>query len=350
MKGQDNTKYLDYDFLNHIDEKDTRIEFSLLSGYNFYKLPKKCEMNHSFLGTHIQSKVLVRVTPIGKRNEPITKDCIVWHQNFIFKPMSQEHFEWPIDLIEYINEESKYIQCYVFPLKAYPAFVPIKTLLYQEKNSKVLDWRNKEIQDICKNILAVFSLLHKDGYCYNNFDINRIFYEQSSKCVFLRHTLCIREKESTELLDEIDTDDISKEFAPPYIYKSEKYFGNIDEYSICCLLFRLMIGRLPYEGKGLTSFGEVFDPIRDVDVDAHQYYFQHYHQYPLFIFDANDASNSLGPMSENDLPRERWHELPDKIKDMFQNSLGNMEDVLENNVKLYSPEEWKNELERWCWS
>ena len=144
----------------------------------------------------------------------------------------------------------------------------------------------------------------------------------------------------------VSVKDISMEFAPPYIYGGSEYSGNIDYFSICSILFRLMIGRLPYEGKGLNSFGEVFDPIRDVDVAAHEYYFEHYHQYPKFIFDSEDNSNSLGPMSENDLPKERWAELPDKIKEMFQESLSG---YVQGKGHLYSPGEWLVALNQSCW-
>lgn len=343
-------QYLDYDFLNNVDEKDVQIEFSMLSGYNFYKLPKGQIGNKAYLGIHVKSELPVRIVPIAREAGPISGDVVRWHQRFVQKPMTQKYFEWPVDLIEVKNGRWEYILCYVFPLKAYPNMLPIKDLLYQDKNSTVLDWRNKRIRDICRSILKVFSLLHGNGYAYNDFDINRIFYGKSTNQIFLRHTLNIRETEADGPFDSIDTEKIAPEFAPPYIYKKKVFFGEIDNYAICSLLFRLMIGRLPYEGKGLTNFGDVFDPIRDTHGDTHDYYFKHYHQFPHFIFDPDDDCNSLGPMSENDLPKERWKSLPESIRTMFCKSLANFSGTEEKHLILYTPEVWLKELNQACWN
>ena len=340
----DNSGYLDYDFLKNGDNGETRLQFSLISGYNFYKIPANISGRTTYTGIHIPSGTAVRITNITESDHPVEKEAIRRHQKFMLKPMPQEYFEWPIDLVEICNEAGKYIQSYVFPQKAYPAFTPIKQLLYQEKTSTVLDWRNGMVRDICISILKTFSMLHANGYSYNDFNINRIFYDQKTKNIFLRYTLEMRMDEDMER--PIIPKKIAMEFAPPYIYKKEEFTGNIDDFSISSLLFRLMIGRLPYEGKGLASFGDVFDPIRDTDSEAHKYYFQHYHEFPHFIFDPDDDSNTLGPMSENDLPKKRWELLTERIKIMFQNTFI---DAGTENMKLFSCDEWLKELGRHCW-
>lgn len=335
-------KYLDYDFIEKGNEKNSEMEFSLLSGYNFYKT-SHTEEEKTYLGIHVQTNTPVRIMQIGITSTPINRKSVQWHQRFIQKVMSQECFEWPIDMIEYQNSEQKYVQCYVFPLKAYPEFISIKNLLYQEKTSKKLDWRNDEIRDIIRNLLKVFSNLHENGFSYNDFDMNRIFFEPKSRKIFLRYNTNILMVLGGDEKSYIDVQEIAMEFAPSYIYESEKFVGNMDNYSISSLLFRLMIGRMPYEGKGLTSFGEVFDPIRDTDKHVHEYYFEHYHQYPVFIFAQDDDSNSLGPMSENNLPKERWNALPPPIREMFQNSLGYMQkEQREKWYYILHKNGWKN--------
>ena len=347
-------------------QKQNELLFSLLSGYDFYRITQSNETG--WLGTHVQSGNIVRIKAIGKRETPIGAEELLRHRRYIWHTMPQDHYEWPIDLAEYQDQQQMYVQCYIFPLKPYPGFTPIRELLYQEKTSRRLDWRNAEIKEICRNLLKVFSGLHKSGYFYNDFCIDRIFYEPKTRDVFLRFSSGIRLYEQKEEKPEymewkpflnqeaslkageqeiVPVKDISIEFAPPYIYDGTEYSGNIDDFSICSMLFRMMIGRMPYEGKGLNSFGEVFDPIRDVDRAAHEYYFEHYHQYPKFIFDPEDNSNSLGPMSENDLPKERWEKLPDKIKEMFQESLA---DYVQGKGRLYPPEEWLDVLNQLCWN
>lgn len=356
---------LDLVMLSNIGQRQCEIEYSLLSGYDFYRVSHGDE--NAYPGVHVRSDNTVRIKVIGRRKKPMDADEVLRHRRYIWHTMPQEHYEWPIDLIEYQDQQQMYVQCYVFPLKPYPGFTPIRELLYQEKTSRKLDWRNEEIKEICRNLLKVFSDLHENGYFYNDFCIDRIFFDPKTKEIFLRFSPGIRLYEQKAKKPEymswdscgsqkfhlktgeqemVSVKDISMEFAPPYIYGGSEYSGNIDYFSICSILFRLMIGRLPYEGKGLNSFGEVFDPIRDVDVAAHEYYFEHYHQYPKFIFDSEDNSNSLGPMSENDLPKERWAELPDKIKEMFQESLSG---YVQGKGHLYSPGEWLVALNQSCW-
>lgn len=344
-------KYLDYNFLDNGKGKQAvSLEFSLLSGYNLYRTSHGDDAE-TYMGVHSITDTPVRIMQIGMTDAPIAQADINWHRKVIEKTMPQEFFEWPIDLLEYQNSEQKYVQCYVFPLRAYPEFVSIKNLLYQDKNSERLDWRNEEIRDIIRNILTVFSDLYANGFSYNDFNMDRIFFDSKTKRIFLRHNHSIRLREEKKMDKSIDVEQIAIEFAPSYIYEDEEFVGEIDEYSISSLLFRLMIGRLPYEGRGLTAFGDVFDPIRDTDREQymHEDYFKHYHEFPVFIFDLLDEDNSLGPMSENDLPKERWNELPSKIKEMFQNSLGHMQKEHREKLVLYSPGKWLEALDRWCW-
>lgn len=359
-------RYLDFELLRNAGQKDYKIEYSLLSGYDFYKVSHGEE--NAYLGVHVRSENIVRIKIIGRRKNPLKHSEILYYRRYIWNTMPQERYEWPIDLIEYRDESQMYVQCYVFPLRPYPKYTPIRELLFQEKTSRRLDWRNEEIKKICRNLLNAFDGLHQNGYFYNDFCIDRIFFEPETKEIFLRFTSGIRfykqGKEQSKFIsygedvnknshmqigeqEPVTVKDISIEFAPPYIYSKQEYCENIDYYSISSMIFLLMIGRLPYEGKGLNNFGEVFDPIRDVDPEAHEYYFEHYHQFPKFIFDIEDNSNSLGPMSENDLPKERWAKLPDKIKQMFQETLSY---YVQGKGRLYSPKEWLTELNCLCWN
>ena len=135
----------------------------------------------------------------------------------------------------------------------------------------------------------------------------------------------MRKAKSKSQYDKVNSSDIAPEFAPPFIYNEERYNGfmskKTDYYQITALLFRLLIGRLPYEGRDLMNYGTVFDPQFDTDENAHKYYFQHYHQYPHFIFDTNDVSNSLSSTADNDMPQERWKSLPDNVKSKFNEIL-----------------------------
>ena len=328
--------------------KGQRPEYSAISGFNYYYLsPDAGTAEGSLIALHGQSDVSVYLKPVGSGNQSSKRQQINLYRHLILNPMPQKHFEWPVDLIRcrQNGEESGKEQMYfVFPQRAFLHYHPIKKLLYQKRDSEVLDWRNPKIETIIRNFLTALDSLHQSGYRYNDFSIDRILYNEETGEVLLRHTAAI----STHSIayGENGQADIAIEFAPPFDC------GETDYFSAAAILFRLMIGRLPYEGKGLSNYGTVFDPIKDRENDAlmHANYFEQYHNYPSFIFDPDDDSNHLAPMEENNRPRERWDALPYDIQQMYFNSLGSADENKRSRISLYTPKQWLMELERCCWN
>lgn len=332
--------------------KSQHIEFSAISGYNYYYLPEGPLEEGNIVALHAQSENVVTLVPVNSREMSFEGNEIEWYDDFFLQPMPTKYFEWPVDLLQCQKSNGKYILYYVFSQRAYNDYVPIRKLLYQKKDSAALDWRNDKICTICRTFLEAMKLLDTSGYAYHDFDIERILYREKTGQVILRHTMHARKKQGKKKLDAVSAEQIAPEFAPPYLF-AESFDGYLnaeaDYYSIAAILFRLMIGRLPYEGRGLSNYGDVFDPVRDTDEHNHRNYFQHYHKYPHFIFDPTDESNRLAPMQENDLPRERWEKLPEEIKEMFRASL--CQAVAEGRTKkgLYTPAQWLNACNRYCW-
>lgn len=333
--------------------RSEHIEFSAISGYNYYYLPEDKQIDGPIYALHAQSDTIVYLIPLGVSDRKLYRSDEDWHKRFILKPMTSRSFEWPIDLLQCKTTDGKYILYHAFAQRAFLDYVPLKKLLYQRRDSKVLDWRNKQICQVCTSFLNAMKQLDESEYNYNDFNIERIIFQESTGNVILRYTPHTRSRSGKGGLDKLLPSDISQEFAPPYLF-GEDFDGFLpgqgDYYSIAAVMFRLMIGRLPYEGRGLSNYGYVFDPVRDVEALSHKNYFEHYHNYPHFIFDAKDDSNRIAPMQENDLVRERWECLPVEIKEMFQNSL--CERTAENlsPQKLYSPAQWLDACNNYCWN
>ncbi len=329
------------------------IAFSSISGYNYYYLPEDQQIGAPAYALHAPSEAMVYLVPLGIHDEELSPQDKAWHESFILKPMTAVNFEWPIDLLQCKTVDGKYVLYHVFSQRAFLGYVPLKKLLYQRRDSKVLDWRSKQICIVCRSFLGAMQLLDESGYNYNDFNIERIVYKESTGNVILRFTPQIRGRDGNGEADKLKPADIAQEFAPPYLFKTD-FDGFLpsqgDYYSVAAILFRLMLGRLPYEGRGLSNYGCVFDPVRDVEVLSHNNYFQHYHKYPHFIFDPKDESNRIAPMQENDLVRERWERLPAEIKEMFQNSLCEFTAESLPAKKLYSPAQWLAACNRYCWN
>ena len=302
--------------------------YSKLSGYNTYTVSDRPSVfgnvpEHIRI-TDIRSTRDYRADLLAQSDQRISDSYADWFSGIILNPVSNAFFEWPVDLIE-LGEAGKYARYLVFKNRKFGSLQPIKDLLYQPGMSDQLDWRRPLIRSICRSILHAMMELQENGYIYNNFNMQNIFYHPETGEVFFKFTPLIRIAGSRTEFDTVDCGAVSTEFAPPYIYNPDVYNGMLtrksDYYQVSALLFRLMIGKLPYEGRDLAGYGVVFHPQFDTDEMAHNYYFKHYHQYPHFIFDENDDTNALSVTSDNDLPRERWNTLPESIKYMFRETL-----------------------------
>lgn len=337
----------------HKLQNSQHIEFSAISGYNYYYLAEDQQIGGPIHALHAPSDTLVYLVSLGMRDSKLGDREVEWYRGFLHKPMTSRYFEWPIDLLQCKTAEGKYVLYYAFAQRAFLDYVPLKKLLYQRRDSKTLDWRNEQVCRVCRSFLQAMIQLDQSGYSYNHFDIERIIYQESTGNVIFRFSPYIRRQDQTGAFDTVNSADIAQEFAAPYIYK-ESYKGFLpkqaDYYSIAAILFRLMLSRLPYEGRGLSNYGYVFDPVRDVDPLAHNNYFLHYHNFPHFIFDPEDESNRMAPMQENDLVRERWDCLPTEIKTMFQNALSGYSAETLEPEKLYSPAQWLESCNQYCWN
>lgn len=333
--------------------KSQHIEFSAISGYNYYYVAEEQQMGEQIFALHAQSEEMAYLLPFASRETSLTAEEVQWHKEFVFHPMMSSNFEWPIDFLQCKVSEGKYILYNAFPYRAFLNYVPIKKLLYQRRDSKILDWRRKPICQVCRSFLLAMQQLDEAGYNYNDFNIERILYQETTGQVLLRYTPMMRARTEESHLNPLESATVPKEFAAPYIF-GEKFDGFLpkesDYYSVAAILFRLMVGRLPYEGRGLSIYGYVFDPLRDVEALGHNTYFQHYHQYPHFIFDPEDDRNRMAPMQENDVVLERWEELPEQIKEMFRNSLCQNTAEHLTGGKLYSPGQWMEACNRYCWN
>ena len=72
-------------------QKQNELLFSLLNGYNFYRITQSNETG--WLGTHVQSGNIVRIKAIGKRETPIGAEELLRHRRYIWHTMPQDHYE-----------------------------------------------------------------------------------------------------------------------------------------------------------------------------------------------------------------------------------------------------------------
>lgn len=329
--------------------KSGRIEVSAVSGYNYYLVPRElCVGERIPVALHRESGAVYWMHPGPVVDRSQAREQVQWYRDFILKPAPKRWLQWPVDMVRINVDEfpdTPQQLYFVFPVRAMPELEPIKKLLYVNKRHDILDWRTDLIRKTVCSFLQAVDAVHEAGYSYNDFNIRRIGWDQSTGRVYLFYNDAVRKRGNDDVRNVLDPAITATEFAPS--------FEGVDRdlYAVAAILFRLMIGRLPYQGWQIENNTHVFDHnYYDLDrEEAYRTYFERYHASSCFVFDPDDDTNRLSPGSEDDQPRERWEKLPGRIRDMFLSALAYTAPARRDKMVLYTPRQWLTALERCCW-
>lgn len=309
--------------------------FSCLTGYNMY-VPSKSDPSTL---THLLSETEVTIRPVKSADALAVERR--W-QHFVERPIDVRHVLWPVDIVQDDNDG----MALVFRKRVFPKMEPLKKLLY---NTNALSWENANIKAITAQLLSVFSIIHNGGYAYHAFDMEHIFYNERTNDVLIDFSLAMsRHHGEKATVSTVLSDLIAVEFLPPWVpFDKRDQLALIDDYyAIAAMLFRLFIGRMPYQGRLMDGQGDMMDAIRDKDPDEHRRMFEYYHSHPVFLFDPTDTSNAIGLYTNEEKIIDRWEALPASIRSMFITvfSKDNLDAPYENKV-LYSADEWTQALQ-----
>lgn len=310
------------------------VYFSCLSGYNLYTpvFDQPSTMVHLLSDTHVTVRSISNIGMDHVENK--------WRY-FIENPINIQRITWPVDILELENGRMGL----VFRKRGFSKMEPLKTILYQ---SILLDWHTDRIKGLITNLLEVIREIHRGGYAYHAFDMEHIYYNPQNNEILVDFSIGMSQRGKTPAdLAEVDPKEIAVEFIPPWVpFNERRAFSHTDDYySLAAMLFRMMVGRMPYQGRGMDGMGDMMDALRDTDWDEHQWMFSRYFKNPIFIFDPMDTSNNLGSVSSEGVFIERWNTLPDKIRAMFTDVFSKKNIELPYGEKiLYSADEWIDAL------
>ncbi len=312
------------------------ILFSSLSGYNLY-VPSKNDPSTMW---HMLSETEVTVRPFNSRDVMAIQKR--W-RHLVEQPIDVRHILWPVDVVQ-IDE---HMMGLVFRKRAFPKLEPFKTLLY---NTNALGYQNRAIQTVVTQLLETFAVLHNGGYAYHAFDMNHMFYDPQTHNILIDFSLAVtRHHGDATALCEVLPELIAVEFLPPWVDfdTPEKLTLLDDYYALAALLFRLLIGRMPYQGRLMDGQGDMMDARRDKDPDEHRRMFAYYHSHPVFLFDPVDTTNAIGLHTHEEKIIDRWLSLPDTIRSMFLTvfSKDNIDAPYEEKT-LYSAAQWLDALQK----
>lgn len=256
----------------------------------------------------------------------------------ILTPPRNDRILWPSDMV-WLDEEQRRL-CSLFAAQEYTS-TPTPEMARDEADALLFpyggypmmmdgvrrlaqigapNWKNPAVRDMAIEITRALEGVNRSGYVYSDIHLSRMYFTQQNE-VFLDFSNLIfsfRDVAGPDAANACRAEPGSYpiEFADPAVVQERIPFADLhsQNYSLCALLFYLFLGRYAYDGR-------LLDDCPDGDIRQHYVKFREYHKMPVFIFDPEDTSNSLGAFSEEQQVIDLWRELPASLRGMFLHTL-----------------------------
>ena len=237
----------------------------------------------------------------------------------IKKGSPSDAFIWPEQLTKYVEGETFGYTMKIFP-KVFKSFSKYLLARVQFKSAAAM-------VNAALNMVAAFKSLHLKGYNYQDLnDGNFSIAPADGKVLICDNDNVVGHKQYSGILGK------ARYMAPEVVRGDKQPDADTDRYSLAVILFLLLIGDHPLEGKK-TNY-PVFTNKYDVRIFGTE---------PLFIYDENDSSNAPHPaLHKNALTM--WKVFPSFVQKAFQQSFS-QESLLKGQNRLLE-NEWFNILMR----
>lgn len=317
--------------------------YSCCSGYNFY-LPVNRRSYEAFgkkktIIKHIKTEKEFYITelPDDLNNNFMLQSWV----DLIRRPVKLKHYIWPVDLIKIPKQDETIKYALVFPLRELSAYESISKLLSDDKQA---GWTKDWVRKIISQLLIAWCHFDRSKYAYHEFSIENMFFEKDNFNVMFDFSFSTHKADGLFSAKFVNKKRITPDYADSYYYnhgrQSQMDLAS-DYYSIAVILFKLLIGILPYQGR-------VMEHEPNSNAHEHDNWIHVYHNNPYFVFDEQDQTNHIGGDSgfaRDQMFVDRWNELPVHVRNMFHN-IFQAANVLRvaDQLLFYSPQEWKDAL------
>ena len=231
-------------------------------------------------------------------------------------------------------------------------FIPeIKSICDFSIEENFLGLEQKHIKKLTSNFLLACNSLYKHSFLFHIWNERSIYVNKKD------YSLLIAFSDFTskgfDKKEHLNNNEYMSENIDPYAFTGECLYDYYSEmYSIASILFKLLIGRYPYEGSLMDGIPKCSDSgcINSWDIDKDndfKYWVNQYVSHPIFIFDNCDDRNAIGRLAHEKICLQRWDSLTERVKNMFCSvfSEGNVLRT-NNNLISYSPMEWFEEIQK----
>lgn len=266
----------------------------------------------------------------------------------VLTPPRAERILWPSDMVHLDEEQRRACSLFVaqeysptpipeeernesdallFPYGGYPRMVEGNRRLAQ---IGAPSWKVPEVRDMAVEIARALESVNRSGYFYSDIHLSRMYFTEDHQ-VFLdfSNLICSFRDSVARNAAELcyaEPGSYPIEFADPAVVQGLIPFPDFhsQNYSLSALFFYLFLGRYAYDGRLMTGYP-------DDTIQQHYVKFRDYHKMPVFIFDPEDTTNSLGAFYEEQQVIALWEETPASLRELFLRTLR------QDNVKRLRP-------------
>ena len=202
-------------------------------------------------------------------------------------------FLWPVDITEWDDGTFGY----VMDLRP-KEYIEFTDVLVSDGGGGFKSF--KAIVEVCIQIVSAFRLLHNAGYSYQDMNSGNFFINPVTGDVMICDNDNVAPNGTN--MGVIGT---PQYMAPEIVAADAKPSTHTDEFSLSVVLFMLLCGNHPLEGKHWTV------PCLTPDIEK-----KLYGTNPIFVFDPDDKDNRPVKGVHNNVIA-RWDYLPKYVQDKF---------------------------------
>jgi len=259
-----------------------------------------------------------------------------------------KNYVWPVDIVDLRQTLDDYGAKYalLFPLREdLGGYESIGSMLSNLAiNARFLDLEvNLEANiKLAKNLIKAWYDFDDCKYAYHEFSFFNMLINMENEVMFDFSFSAHEYKEKTDGVI-VHMNRIHPDYTDTYYFQRKSMEMDVisDYFSMAVILFRLLIGCLPYQGRLLEG-------LHNLTAKDHSDWVKQYHKNPIFIFDSNEDLNRISSTANPEKYEERWERLSPLAKGMFS-AIFNTDNVMRKSSpktlpKFYTPQDWKNLL------
>lgn len=157
---------------------------------------------------------------------------------------------------------------------------------------------------IVRRIVQDAARFYRCGYAYYGWYAERIYCDREGGQIFYDECSSTAMPEPEHPFPE---EDLALLYCDPF---RTSYGADLDYFSLAVLLFYVLIGKYPYDGRLMDGVG------RATPVEQSAWY-HIYRKNCIFIFDPENRVNSVGTFAHEAQFGNRWLRLPEDVRTVF---------------------------------